>query len=195
MIGLGLLNTPQHYTVITFAAIGAGLKFIDDTFDENVFDKRFAGVVAPALVIMALIMSANDTAAATLLLSILLAVIFAGKVDNLVFKVNAFVFLVLFCVTASFNLLWFHLAILTAAGIIDERGNDYIDSQHDTSKFLRAFFAHRCMMKVSMLLLCAFSPLSWLYFFALLAFDAAYDSVKWLSDCKKERKGVTATES
>jgi len=185
------INIPQPCTVIIFAAIGAGLKIIDDTFDEGVFDKRLAGIIAPALVVMALILSISDAAAATVLLSILLAVIFAGKVDNLIFKINAFAFSLLFCITASFDLLWMHLLALTIAGVVDEKGNDFVD-RHDAPRPLKIFFVHRCMMKVCMLLLCVLSLMPWLYFFALLAFDLSYDSIKLFSDHKKEKRAVTA---
>jgi len=188
-IDIPSIDIPQPCMVVIFAAIGAGLKIIDDAFDEGAFDRRLAGAIAPALVVMALVLAVSDAAAATVLLSILLAVVFAGKVDNLVFRINALAFSLLFCITASFDLLWMHLLALTVAGVVDEKGNDFVD-RHDTPGPLRIFFAHRCMMKVCMLLLCALSSMPWLYFFALLAFDLSYDFVRLFR--KRERGGVAA---
>jgi len=172
----------QILIIIAFAIIGAGLKYIDDTFDEDMFSKKIAVLIAPIIVIVAVILAIKDAASQTILFSILLAVLIGGKVDNLVFKLSSIAFLLLlflpsFGLYGTFNFLWIPLVIITITGVIDERGNDYID-KNKTNELTNFFFEHRFSMKIGMLTVCAFQFLPWLYLLAFLAFDGAYESVK-----------------
>jgi len=178
--------------ILAFAVIGAGLKYIDDAFDEDVFSKKIALIIAPVIVIVACILAIKDTASQTILFSILLAVLIGGKVDNLIFKVSSIAFLLLlflpsFYLYGTMNFLWMPLIIITITGIIDEKGNDYVD-ENKTNKLIHFFFEHRFSMKIGVLTACAFQFLGWFYLFAFLAFDGAYESIRiygYLFRCDK----------
>jgi len=163
--------------IIAFAVIGAGLKYIDDAFDEEVFSKKIAMLIAPILVIIWTCLSIFDSFSATVLFSILFAVLLSGKVDNLIFKLSSIALVVILFLTQMLHFSLVPLFVLTVMGIADEKGNDYVDS-HKIHEVVEFFFAHRCSMKVGILGLCMVSLLPWLYLIAFLAFDTAYESVK-----------------
>ncbi|MCW3129048.1 MAG: DUF3098 domain-containing protein [Methanophagales archaeon] len=172
----------QIVIILAFAMIGGGLKYIDDAFDEDLFSKKKAISIAPILVIIAVILAIKDTAAQTILFSILLSVLIGGKVDNLIFKLSSIAFLLLlslpsFCLYATLNFLWVPLFIITISGIIDEKGNDYVD-ENKTNKLTYFFFEHRFTMKIGVLTVCGFQFLEWFYLFAFLTFDGAYESIR-----------------
>ena len=169
--------------ILAFAIIGAGLKYIDEAFDEEAFDKRWAAALATVLVVLWIGLSILDAPSGTILLSILLGVLITGKIDNTVFGAST---------AAIFSAFLFFqkivplipIAMLTASGVLDEKGNDYVDA-HGSNRFLRFFFLHRFTMKIGMLLLClaGFFPL--IYLAAFLFFDIAYDGVGLISASKK----------
>lgn len=163
--------------IIAFAVIGFGLKYIDDAFDEEVFSKKIAMLIAPILVVIWASLSIFDSFSATVLFSILFAVLLSGKVDNLIFKLSSIALVVILFLTQMLHFSLVPLFVLTVMGITDEKGNDYVDSHkiHEVGEF---FFAHRCSMKVGALGLCTVSLLPWLYLIAFLAFDTAYEFVK-----------------
>lgn len=166
----------QSVIILAFALIGAGLKYIDDAFDEDLFSKRIATLIAPILVVIWVCLSISDSISATLLFSILFAVLLTGKIDNLVFKMSSIALISMLALTRMLNLLWIPLFILTMMGVVDEKGADYVENNKalKVGKFL---FSHRCCMKIGVLGLCIFSLLPWFYLFAFLALDLSYDLV------------------
>jgi hypothetical protein len=163
--------------VLAFAFIGAGLKYIDDAFDEDAFSKKKALAIAPLIVLAWICLSLFDSVSATILFSILLAVLFTGKIDNLIFKVCAIVLVLVLVLTHALNLLWAPLIFLTLMGIADEKGNDYTDT-HSTFTLVTFFFSYRFSLKGGLLVLCTLSVIPWLYLLALLAHDGAYEAVR-----------------
>ena len=164
----------QISIIIAFAIIGFWLKYIDDAFDENVFSKKIAILVAPILVILWTYLSIFDSISATILFSILFAVLLSGKVDNLIFKLSSIALIVVLFLTQVLNLSLIPLFALTVMGVADEKGNDYVDT-HKTYRVEEFFFSHRCCMKVGTIGLCVASLIPWLYLIAFLAFDTAYE--------------------
>ncbi len=172
----------QIIIILAFAIIGAGLKYIDDAFDEDRFSKKKAIAIAPIIVLLACILAIKDTASRTILFSILLSVLIGGKVDNSIFKVSSIAFLLLlslpsFYLYGTMDFFGMPLIIITITGIIDEKGNDYVD-ENRTNKLIHFFFEHRFSMKIGMLTVCVFQFLGWSYLFAFLAFDGAYESIR-----------------
>lgn len=163
--------------IIAFAIIGFGLKYIDDAFDEELFSKSVAVFMAPLLVLIWVCLSLFDSISATVLFSILLAVLLSGKVDNVLFIVSSIALIVILFLTQMVHFSLIPLLVLTAMGIVDEKGNDYVDS-HKTREVGEFFFSHRCGMKVGTLSLCIATLLPWLYLVAFLAFDTAYEVVR-----------------
>lgn len=163
--------------VLAFAFIGAGLKYIDDAFDEDLFSKKKALAIAPLIVLAWICLSLFDSVSATILFSILLAVLLSGKIDNTIFKVCAIALVFVLVLTHALNLLWAPLIFLTLLGIADEKGNDYTDT-HSISKLVTFFFSYRFCMKLGLLVLCSLATIPWLYLLALLAHDGAYEAVR-----------------
>jgi len=183
----------QILIIFAFAVIGGGLKYIDDTFDEDIFSKKIAMVIAPILVLTWVCLSLSDSISATILFSILFAVLLTGKIDNLVFKMSSIALILILALTQMLNFLWIPFFILIGLGVADEKGNDYVDG-YKTPKLCEFFFSHRCSMKLGLLGLCTFSLLPWLYLLAFLAFDGAYESVRIYSkisvENQRERKSA-----
>lgn len=166
----------QSVIILAFAILGAGLKYIDDAFDEDIFSKRIAMLIAPILLVIWVCLSISDSISATLLFSILFAVLLTGKIDNLVFKMSSIALISVLALTRMLNLLWIPLFILTTMGVVDEKGADYVEN-NKALKLGKLFFSHRFCMKIGVLGLCIFSLLPWLYLFAFLALDVSYDLV------------------
>ncbi|MBI5253213.1 MAG: hypothetical protein HY930_02275 [Euryarchaeota archaeon] len=166
--------------LFSLGVIGGGLKFIDEAFDENAFNKKFAFLIAALLVVIWTGISIYDASAATVLFAILAGVFLSGKIDNRAFRISAFVLVTLLFLSGRFSIIWLPFFILTLAGIIDERGNDYVDSRK-TNRALKFFFLHRFSMKLAVFAVCYAPYLHWLYLFAFLAFDVAYDLIGVLS--------------
>jgi hypothetical protein len=176
--GIDSASSLYYALIITaFAVIGFGLKYIDDAFDEEVFSKKIAMLIAPILVVIWACLSIRDSISATVLFAILSAVLLSGKVDNLIFKLSSIALVAILFLTQMLHFSLVPLFVLTVMGIIDEKGNDYVDSHkiHEVGVF---FFAHRCSMKVGALGLCTVSLLPWIYLIAFLAFDTAYEFVR-----------------
>ncbi len=162
--------------LIAFGIIGGGLKFIDEAFDEDVFDKRIAAGLTPVLVVLWVWVSIVDKVSAVILFSILMGVLLTGKIDNFVFKISTFALIAFFAFRGLFGNYLIPLLFLTLMGIVDETGNDYVDN-NDANRLVEFFFLHRFSMKVGVMLLCATSYFSSIYLVAFLCFDIAYDSV------------------
>ena len=159
--------------VVCFAIIGAGLKYIDDSLDEERYSKRKAAVIAMVVAILWVWLSLFDSISATILLAILLGVLITGKIDNWLLKVSAVCVLLITLLAQILNLLWAPLVFLVLMGIVDEKGNDYVDN-YNANKSVCFFFTYRFCMKIGMLSLCLLSVLPWLDLLAFLAFDSAY---------------------
>jgi hypothetical protein len=107
----------QIAIILAFAIIGAGLKYIDDAFDEDTFSKKKAILIAPIIVLIWICLSLFDSVSATILFSILFAVLFTGKIDNLIFKVCSIALISILVLSQMLNLLWIPLVFLTLMGI------------------------------------------------------------------------------
>ncbi len=184
----------QIVIILAFAVIGAGLKYIDDAFDEDTFSKKKAIVIAPIIVLIWICLSLFDSVSATILFSILFAVLLTGKIDNLIFKVSTIALISILFLTQMLNFLWIPLVILILMGVADEKGNDYVDN-HATLKLVEFFFSYRFCMKMGVLSLCILTLLPWLYLLAFLAHDGAYESVRILGKIslahQRKKKSVT----
>jgi len=167
----------QIAIILAFAIIGAGLKYIDDAFDEDRYSKKKAIVIAPIIVLIWICLSLFDSISATILFSILFAVLLTGKIDNLIFKVSTIALISILFLTQMLNLLWIPLVVLILMGVADEKGNDYVDN-HATLTLVEFFFSYRFCMKMGLLSLCILTLLPWLYLLAFLAHDGAYESVR-----------------
>jgi cell division protein FtsW (lipid II flippase) len=172
--------------VAIYALIGGGLKYIDDTFDEGLHSRRVASAIAAVLVVLWIALSATDAYSATILTAVLLGVLFSGKIDNRIFTASTALIVLTILFFARENLLLLPLAVLTIFGIIDEKGNDYVDANR-AHRVVEFFFAHRFALKLALLAICVASLIPFAYFVAFLCFDAAYDTVGYLGRIELRR--------
>lgn len=163
--------------LLSFGVIGGGFKFVDEAFDENAFSRKFAFLIAAILVVIWTGISIYDASAATVLFAILAGVLLSGKVDNTAFKMGTIALLPLLFLSGVALL---PFLTLTLAGVVDEKGNNYVDSRK-TNRAVKFFFLHRFSMKLAVFAVCYASYLHWLYLFTFLAFDIAYDLIGVLS--------------
>jgi hypothetical protein len=177
------LLSEQYLIIAAFAIIGAGLKYIDEAFDENAFNKKTAGLMALVLLVIWIGLSIFDTSSGTILLSILIGVLCAGKIDNSIFGVSTAAIFGSFMFIQRIPIL--PILLLSAFGLIDEKGNDYADS-NDPNKFVKFFFLHRFTMKIGLFLLCLAGLFAYQYLLAFLLFDISYDTVGLISERQKE---------
>jgi len=164
----------------SFFLLGAGIKYVDDAFDEKIFFKSIALVVAPLLGILWGITMALNNITGTLLLAILLAVLFKGKIDNVAHITGFLVIIFLLFVFGFFSFLLIPLIFITIAGIIDEIGNDIADKKIVFSNnyfiniFFLKFFEFRFTMKLAVLAFALMNFFSLIYFVAFILFDLGY---------------------
>ena len=75
----------MYFFLLSYSILGAGIKYIDDAFDEKTFSKIIAVVITPLLSILGVYAMFIDPVSATILLAIIGGVLIKGKVDNYAF--------------------------------------------------------------------------------------------------------------
>lgn len=188
----------MYFFLISYPIIGAGLKYIDDAFDERTFNKKIALVLAPLLGILWAYTMIIDPVSATILLAVLLGVFLKGKIDNYAHALGLGVIIVIL-ITAGIQLLILPLIVLVAAAVLDEAGNDIVDynmKSFDKSNFLHkaiiAFFDQRWVTKVAILYVVLLGVFPWYFFLAMLLFDGAYLLVRMYSRSKPQIQAVAS---
>jgi len=179
--------------LMLYPLLGAGLKYIDDAFDEQVFNKKLAYVTAPVIGVLWTYAMMVHAASASLLLAIVLGVLLKGKIDNLAF-VGGMGTIVAISLVVGVQFLWVPLIVLTVAALLDEVGNDLVDkSKHLQGtrmwqKVVVGFFDQRWVAKVAVLVLGLIGMIPLVFFIALLLFDGAYLGVRWYSLTKQMKR-------
>jgi len=121
----------MYFFFLAYFLLGGGIKYIDAAFDDKVFKKRNAIIIAPFLGILWSYTMLINEISASILLAVLIAVLIKGKIDNMAHLIGLItiiifgIFIILFIDGNGFMLL--PLIFLTSAGIIDEVGNDIIE--------------------------------------------------------------------
>ncbi len=190
----------MYFFLIAFAVLGAGVKYIDDAFDEKVFNKKTAYIIAPLLGILWAYTMIIDAVAATILLAILLGVVMKGKIDNIAHVIGLAVIIAI-VVVAGVQLLFVPLLILAVAALLDEVGNDLVDKSRCLAggkwwqRLVIGFFDQRWVAKVAILGLVVVSILPWFFFVAMLLFDGAYLGVRSVSQIRQKALLMSPTTS
>ena len=187
----------MYFFLVSYPVLGAGLKYIDDAFDEKIFNKKIALIIAPLLAILWAYTMSIDPFSATILLAILVGVFLRGKIDNrahfvgLLIIIGAIAFM-------GMSLLFLPLIIIAAAAFLDEVGNDVIDYNKgniDDNKFshkiLVYFFDQRWVTKIAILYVILLGIFPLYFFLAILLFDGAYLTVRLYSRSKQSARNVT----
>jgi hypothetical protein len=170
----------MYFFLVAYSILGAGIKYIDAAFDEKTFSKKIAYILAPLLGILWAYTMLIDSVSATILLAVVLGVLIKGKIDNYAHLTGMLIiFAILFMLRIEF--LFIPLIFLSTSAVLDEIGNDYIDSEKEnlnkeklSSKFLIFFFGHRWIMKIAIIYLIFMGVIPFFFFIAMALFDYAY---------------------
>jgi len=189
----------MYFFLLAYPILGAGLKYIDDAFDEKIFNKNIAIAIAPFLALLWGYTMTIDPFSATILLAILAGVFLRGKIDNRAHFVGL---LVIIAIIAVFGIefLFIPLVFIAAAAFLDEVGNDVIDYNKGNinnhlfrHKILVYFFDQRWCTKLAILYAILLGVIPLYFFIAMLLFDGAYLTVRLYSRAQQDiRKAVCA---
>ncbi|MDW5562506.1 MAG: hypothetical protein SA339_04695 [Methanomassiliicoccus sp.] len=165
----------------SFLGLGVMIKYGDQAYDTDSYQRRTALLLAfPGGIWLGALM-AVDLGSATIFVGILVALLMAGKLDTLAFRIGAIVAII---IEAAALLTGFGtidpvgVIMIIVFAFIDERVNDlpWVDNGRG---WMAMLFHNRPFLKVAVLALClvGFLP-SLLYFFAFMAFDLGYSAVE-----------------
>lgn len=184
----------MYFFLASYMLLGAGLKYIDDAFDEKIFNKKLAITIAPLLGILWAYTMLIDQFSATILLAILLGVLIRGKIDNYA-HMAGFVVIIIILVFTGINLLFLPLIFIAVAVFLDEMGNDIIDKNREhfnNSNFLNKitlyFFDQRWLTKITVLYVVLIGLFPLYFFLAILLFDGAYLTVRLYTRSRQQMK-------
>ena len=187
----------MYFFLASYPILGAGLKYIDEAFDEHRYNKKIAYLLAPFLGVLWAYTMLIHPASATILLAIVLGVLLKGKIDNYAHLLGLLMIFMIIIVTGV-HILILPLIVLTLAALFDEVGNDFIDkkhfleSNHIGKKLFGYFFDQRWLTKVTILGLGLINIIPLYFFLALLFFDGAYIMVRWYSNRTRPTPITTA---
>jgi hypothetical protein len=186
----------MYFFLLSYPLLGAGLKYIDDAFDERTFNKKIALILAPVIGILWAYTMIINPVSATILLAIILGVFIKGKIDNRA-HILGLVVIILLLILFGIELLWLPLIMLIAAAMLDEVGSDAIDyncKSFDRNKFSHkvfiAFFDQRWLTKLAVLYVVLVGVFPWYFFVAILLFDGAYLIVRMYSHSQSRINGA-----
>ena len=189
---------PTYVFFLLFPILGAGIKYVDAAFDEEVFNKTLAIISAPVIgVVWALTMFFHPMAA-TILLAVILGVLIKGKIDNIAHGLGLIsilvIFILLYILFDGTVIYIIPLVFLSSAGVLDEIGNDVISYNSEFSQnhsfgyqFFKYFFGRRHFMKVALIYLFLVGNVQLYFFVAFIFFDEAYMMVALYSQSKQEK--------
>jgi hypothetical protein len=180
--------------VAAYAFIGGGMKYVDQVFDEGLFNKRFALVLTVIGSILTAYLILSDAYSATIILALIVGMALSRKIDNIAFYVAAFLIIALPTVALFFYtdgfingdvpIKWGPLGILAISAISDETLHDRTEKKLKSGQRVKAyerFLYYRPIMKIVMALLVYFLIFPFIYLVAFLAFDASYMAVEYIS--------------
>lgn len=183
----------MYFFLLSYPLLGAGLKYIDDAFDEKQFSKKLALVLAPFLGILWVYTMIIDQFSATILFAILLGVALRGKIDNHAHLMGTIVIVAIMLII-GIQFMIIPLIFLATAAFLDELGNDVVDYYPSKKepptikrKFINYFFHQRWLTKIGVLYVVLLGIFPVYFFFAILLFDIAYFSVRIYGNAQKKQ--------
>ena len=190
----------MYFFLIAYTVLGAGIKYIDDAFDEKTFNKTLALIITPLLSILGVYAMMIDPVSATILLAVVCGVFIKGKVYNYAFLTGGIIVISLAFVL-GINFLIIPLIILSTAAVLDEVGNDFIDRKkhrlnmrNPAHIFARYFFGHRWIMKTAIIFLVILNIVPVFFVFAMILFDYSYLGVTAYSNTKEKIPDATSMQ-
>ena len=186
------------FFLLSYPILGAGIKYIDDAFDEKKFNKNVALIIAPLLGILWAYTMLIDKFSATILLAIICGVLFKGKIDNLAHFAGLSSIMAIVVLT-GIEIMIIPLIFLGTFAILDEVGNDVIDynkkylkKRKTINRLLIYFFDQRWLLKIAILGLVFLGMMPLYFFIAILLFDGAYLIMRYYSKTKLTKITVLA---
>jgi len=191
----------MYFFLLAYPILGAGIKYIDEAFDEQRYNKKIAIALAPILGVLWAYTMIVDGVSATILLAVLCGVLFKGKIDNYGHFAGLLVIIVII-VLAGVELMLIPLLFLAPFALLDEVGNDVIDYNKKYfqqnkffHKFVRYFFDQRWLLKLSILGFVIFGIVPYYFFIAMILFDGAYLLMRWYGQPRKRGIGILSKPS
>ncbi len=165
----------------SFVSLGILIKYGDESFDADCFDRKKAKALAvPCGIWMGLLIFV-DPDSATIFVGLLLALLVAAKYDNAAFKagfVVAALFALLSFIYFPDNMSYIGVIVVFIAAFLDEKLSDVADRKGGRG-VKWAIMKQRPVLKLAILALCVVGFLSsYLYLFAFLGFDFGYSFVE-----------------
>jgi len=167
---------------ISYLALGMLIKYGDQAYDEGLFSKKKAFLLAfPSGILLGSLM-ALDSGTATIAIGLLFSLLLAGKYDNRGFLAGFIISISISMAAMLYGLgsphIW-GIIFVGVASYIDEWADD---NAHKRSNFIAAILYQRPFLKIMVLALCVTGILdSYLYFFIFLSFDFGYSLMGALS--------------
>jgi len=187
----------MYFFLAAYSILGAGIKYIDDAFDRKIFNKSIALIITPLLSLLGAYAMIIDPVSATILLAVLAGVFLKGKVDNVAF-ILGFALVITLVALAGIQFLILPLMLLATASVLDEVGNDFIDSKKDKLNmknplhiFAKYFLGHRWVMKTAIIFLVILNMVPLFFLLAMILFDYAYVTVNAYSQIKEKMTDAT----
>lgn len=186
----------MYFFLLSYPLLGAGIKYIDDAFDEKRFNKKIALAIAPLLGILWAYTMLIDRISATILLAVLCGVLFKGKIDNHAHLAGLLAILIII-VLAGVELMILPLLFLAPFALLDEVGNDVIDynkkyfnGDRFWHNFVRYFFDQRWLLKIAIFGFVLLGVIPYYFLLAMLLFDGAYLMMRWYGQTRQRRSGI-----
>ncbi|MEG3838798.1 hypothetical protein [Microcoleus sp. herbarium14] len=186
------------YILCGYIVLGGSSKYIDEAYDESIFDKKIALFLAAISMFLLVSLVLIDYISGIIFIAVAVGLLAAGKIDNLIFRlltvsilISALLRLLFYPFAIDFSSLssWLFVFIIIAlASFVDEWLNDFSDRNKKSLHFvLKVIFHNRLVTKITILLFCVLGHKPNLYFYAFLGFDAAYSLIDNLADKVKQK--------
>ncbi|MCK5176321.1 MAG: hypothetical protein KAQ92_01220 [Candidatus Aenigmarchaeota archaeon] len=166
--------------VLSYAIIGYGLKYIDEVYDEGVYNKKIALLFVVVCSIFISYLSAIDNYSMAIFFAIIFGVAIGGKIDNNAFKTGValtisltFLMKYFFLHTDMIEFSYFVFFVLLIMCVLDEE----LDKEgHKKGKKIHKT---RPFMKITIFLLWMSQSITGVYVLAFFAFDIAYEYIRY----------------
>jgi hypothetical protein len=161
--------------IYIFGFIGAALKYIDQVYDEGMYDIRAAQILSVIVGALMGLIIAFDPMAGALIMAIIIGVGLTNKLDNHAHQTAAILAFLIPLTIILFHggdfmlqISWLPLILMLLAGVADEKMDEIGDEKEIW------WLTTRPTMKIMAFLLVAAQQLHHHYFFAFIAFDIGY---------------------
>jgi len=174
-----------YLLIASYAFLGGAIKFVDQAYDEGLFSRRTALVVALfAGLVMGLLMAYDSPFSTAFYVAMLISLVLARKIDNTAFYLGTAVALAALAVSwplAGPALLLVPMALFLIAGFVDEVADGWSE-RRGMCGWPRAVLAYRPFSDLALVAMMLMGIFGWAYLLPYFAFTLAYLMVTRSSD-------------